>query len=116
MKAVRSLEMNLDSLESPFVVGYDKAGLMQRILEQDDERLFLIAQAIRTGVSLEEIHELTKIDYFFLNKIRRIVELEEQLKSTKAEELDKKTLLTAKRMGFGDKAMARFLGITEPEM
>ena len=116
VKAVRSLELNLDSLESPFVKKYTREQLLARIGEQDDERLFLIAQALRTGVSMEEIHAITKIDYFFLNKIKSIVEMEEFLKTQSPETLDRKTLLRAKRMGFGDQAMARFLGISEKEM
>ena len=78
VKAVRSLELNLDSLESPFVKKYTREQLLARIGEQDDERLFLIAQALRTGVSMEEIHAITKIDYFFLKKIKSIVEMEEE--------------------------------------
>ena len=113
LKAVRSLELNLDSLESKFVEKYDRAQLLERIAEQDDERLFLIARALRTGVSMEEIHEITKIDYFFLNKIRRIVQMEEELKECSEEAIDRQTLLTAKKMGFGDSALARFLGTDE---
>ena len=89
---------------------------MKRIAQQDDERLFLIAQAIRIGVTLEEIHDLTKIDYFFLRKIEKIVRLEEELKGETLESLSKSKLLTAKRMGFGDSAIARFLGTGEKEL
>ena len=116
LKAVRSLELGMDSMESKFVVDLDKEQLMKRIAQQDDERLFLIAQAIRIGVTLEEIHDLTKIDYFFLRKIEKIVRLEEELKGETLESLSRSKLLTAKRMGFGDSAIARFLGTGEKEL
>ena len=115
LKAVRSLELNLDSLESPFVEGFTNEELFARIRRQDDERLFYIAQAIRQGASLEDIHKITKIDYFFLNKIEHIVKLEEQLKQTPLDNLNRELLLKAKRMGFGDKALARYMKIPEAE-
>lgn len=114
LKAVRSLELNIDSLESPFVKGYSDEQLMLAIAQQNDERLFLIAEAMRRGVSVQEIHNITTIDFFFLNKIKKVVDWEERLKEQKS--FTKDELLAVKRIGFGDAAIARFCGMTEADV
>ena len=68
LKAIRSLEYGVHHLGLPNGESYDLDYIKERISHQDDERLFFIGEAIRRGTSLQEIHEMTKIDYFFLNK------------------------------------------------
>lgn len=114
LKAVRSLELGFDSLESKFTEGLDREALIRNIKEKDDERLFYIAQAMRIGVTDREINEITEIDYFFLRKIRNIVDMEEKLKQCGTP--DRAMLLKAKHMGIGDSAIARYIGKTENEV
>src|SRR5699024_8399516 len=78
-----------------------------------DERLFFIGEAIRRGTTLEEIHELTKIDYFFLNKFLHIIQIEHGLKAHKG---DVDYLACAKRYGFSDRVIAHRFDMTEPEV
>jgi len=116
LKAVRSLELKLDSLYFPFADTLDDNALITRILEQDDERIFLVASAIRRGISLDRIHELTNIDDWYLNKFKDIIELEETFADKKSDVLNYHTLKRAKRMGFADSAIARLTGKSENEI
>lgn len=113
MKAIRSLEQHVDSLMS-----YDFTDLsMEELIEQleivDDMRMWRIAEAIRRGVSYEKIHEITKIDEWFIDKFAIIVEMENALKS---EELTPELLKEAKRMEFPDNVIAQLTGKTEREI
>ena len=113
MKAIRSLEQHVDSLMS-----YDFTALSgEEILEQlhvvDDRRIWLIAEAIRKGISYEEIHAITQIDLWFIDKIAILVEMEQALKS---EPLTPELLKEAKRIEFPDNVIARLTGKTEEEI
>lgn len=112
LKAVRSLEVGLYHLELPEYKGKPKAEIMEKVSRQDDERLFAISEAMRMGVTVKEIHDLTKIDYFFLAKITNIIEMEKKLENDKSAP----TLKAAKRMGFSDKFLARTWKMTEVEV
>ncbi|WP_195572824.1 carbamoyl-phosphate synthase large subunit [Paenibacillus sp. 1001270B_150601_E10] len=103
-KAIRSLEIGAHRL---YLKGTDE--LLQETLEArlkspDDERLFLIAEAYRRGYTLQQIHDLTKVDWWFLDKLERMIKFEDQL--TAEENLSSETLYEAKRMGFTDRAIA----------
>ncbi|WP_457826736.1 hypothetical protein, partial [Staphylococcus aureus] len=80
LKAIRSLEYGVHHLGLPNGESFDLSYIKERIKAQDDERLFFIGEAIRRGTTLEEIHEMTKIDYFFLNKFKNIIDMEHALK------------------------------------
>ena len=113
MKAIRSLEQHVDSLMS-----YDFTGLSDEELEEqlhvvDDRRIYVIAEALRRGVSYEHIHEITKIDIWFIDKIAILVEMEEKLKS---EELTPELLKEAKRIEFPDNVIADLTGKTQEEI
>lgn len=108
MKAVRSLELNLHSLQFPFAAGMKKNELIKRILEQDDQRIFLIATALRRGVSMERIHSLTRIDMWYLTKLQAIIDMEGHFAMYSKAALDYATIRKAKRMGISDKAIGRF--------
>ncbi len=116
LKAVRSLELKLDSLEFPFAKGFDDDKLITRILQQDDERIFLIAAALRRGISISRIHDLTKIDLWYLTKLKDIIDIETAFAETKSEALNFETLRMAKKMGFADSAIARMTGQSENEI
>ncbi|WP_051271610.1 carbamoyl-phosphate synthase large subunit [Shimazuella kribbensis] len=108
LKAVRSLEIGADYLYLPETKDMTREELEKRIVRVDDERLFLLGEWFRRGYSMEEAHQLTKIDRFFLIKLERIIQLELQLADTA--ELSADLLLTAKRMGFTDRTIARLTG------
>ena len=116
LKAVRSLEMGFDSLVSPALEQLSDEEIERRLHEINTERSFVVAEALRRGVSMEHIHEITKIDLWFLRKVQKIVLKEQELRSMKAEELTKETLLVVKKMGFADKAIARWLNVSEDEI
>lgn len=113
LKAVRSLEVGLFHLELPALKGKSLQEVKEKILKQDDERLFAIAEALRLGMSPQEIHELTKIDFFFLSKIENIIQMEKELDNKgKTPE----TVRKAKRLGFSDKYLSRLWNETETEI
>ncbi|MGE5703431.1 MAG: carbamoyl-phosphate synthase large subunit [Clostridia bacterium] len=113
MKAVRSLEVGTYHLEIKEAATISEEELKQRLVTPDDERLFLLAEALRRGYSVEEIHELTKIDLFFLNKFYNIVAMEKQLAS---QALDTDNLYDAKRMGFTDRKIAELTNKAEDDV
>ena len=113
MKAIRSLEQHVDSLMS-----YDFTGLSDEALEAqlhvvDDRRIWVIAEALRRGVSYDHIYEITKIDRWFIDKLAILVEMEPRLKS---EELTVDLLKEAKRIEFPDNVIAELTGKTEEEI
>ena len=110
LKAIRSLEWNMDSLELPALSKISREALMDKLAEKTDKRLFVVAEALRRGIPMERIARETGIDPFFLHKLSHIVSLEEELRNRTGEELDRETLLRAKKMGFADQAIARFTG------
>ena len=114
MKAIRSLEQHVDSLLS-----YDFCDMTDDELEEalkvvDDRRIYCIAEALRRGASYEQIHEITKIDLWFIDKIKILVEMELRLQQ---EELTVELLKEAKRIEFPDNVIARLNGkMTEEEV
>lgn len=106
LKAVRSLEVGLDHLELSSAKKFSKSDLISRLQVPDDERLFLLGEWFRRGYSLEEAHQHTKIDRFFLYKIDRIIKMEQEISS--AEEVTGDLLWKAKRMGFTDRVIGHF--------
>ncbi|MFT0637894.1 carbamoyl-phosphate synthase large subunit, partial [Staphylococcus ureilyticus] len=113
LKAIRSLEYGVHHLGLPNGETYDLDYIKARIQDQDDERLFFIGEAIRRGTSLEEIHEMTKIDYFFLNKFLHIIDIEHDLKVHKG---DLDYLKFAKSYGFSDRVIAHRFDMSESEV
>jgi len=114
LKAVRSLEIGLDSLRLPGAEGLSDEQIKERLAEPDDERLFLLAEWFRRGHSLDEAHQITAIDRFFLHKIAKIVQFEQSL--AEAPELSKELLTAAKRMGLTDRVIADLRNRTEAEI
>ena len=113
MKAIRSLEQHVDSLMS-----YDFTGLSDEELEKqlhvvDDRRIWVIAEALRRKVDYKKIHEITKIDEWFIDKLAIIVEMEAALKN---EPLTVELLKEAKRIEFPDKVIAELTGKSEEDI
>ena len=110
MKAIRSLEQHVDSLMSYDFSNLSREEMLEALHIVDDMRIWRIAQAIRIGLSQEEIHEITKIDLWFIDKIAILTEMEYALKTR---ELDEDLLREAKRMEFPDYVIAKLNGKTE---
>ena len=105
LKAIRSLEIGLDHIELKKIAHETPEQLIERLQLVDDERLYVIAQALRVGISLEKICYITKINSFFINKIKNIVLVERDLATNGVTETN---LKTAKRYSFPDKVIARY--------
>ncbi|NLL68154.1 MAG: carbamoyl-phosphate synthase large subunit [Clostridiaceae bacterium] len=116
MKALRSLELGIKTLETPLCKDLNDEILREWLYKVDDNRLLVIAEAIRRGVTLEDINNITKIDMWFLHKFRKIVEMEEYLKTLTIDTLSKDTLLKAKKMGFLDDVIAKYTNSTINEI
>ena len=116
LKAVRSLEMGFDSLVSPMLEALTDEEIERRLHEINTERSFVVAEALRRGVSMEHIGEITKIDLWFLRKVQKIVQKEQALRAMKLAELTREELLAAKKMGFADQAIARWLNVPEAQI
>lgn len=113
MKAIRSLEQHVDSLMSYDFSHLKGADLLEELEVVDDQRIWKIAEALRQGISYDEIHEITKIDKWFIDKIAILVEMEHVLKT---QTLDVDILKEAKRMEFPDHIIAKLTGKTEKEI
>lgn len=113
MKALRSLEQNTYYLWKEELEDLDANELRKRLKNVDDLRPFVIAEALRKGVSMQEIHETTKIDMWFIDKIKHLIEVEARLKT---EELTPELLKLAKRCEFPDRVIAKLNGKTEQEV
>lgn len=113
MKAIRSLEQHVDSLMSYDFKGLTVDELKEQMKLVDDMRIWRIAEAVRKGISYEEIHEITKIDIWFIDKIAIIVEMEQKLQN---HTLSADILKEAKRMEFPDNVIAALTGNTERQI
>ena len=113
MKAIRSLEQHVDCLLSYDFSHLDDDELHKQLGVVDDRRIWVIAEAIRRGISYEKIHEITKIDVWFIDKLAILVEMEQALKT---QELTAELLKEAKRIEFPDNVIARLTGKTEEEI
>ena len=113
MKALRSLEQNVFYLSIPEMEGKDTEYLRTKLKDVDDQRIFAVAEALRQGITEEEIHKITKIDLWFIDKIKHLVEIENRLKS---EELTPELLKAAKRVEFPDRVIADLTGKDKNEI
>ena len=113
MKAIRSLEQHVDCLLSYDFSDLDEDGLMKQLRKVDDRRIWVIAEALRRGISYEVIHDITRIDIWFIDKLAILVEMEDALKN---QELTPELLKEAKRIEFPDNVIARLTGKTEEEI
>ncbi len=113
LKAVRSLEIGLTHLEMPELKALSDEEIHDRIKLIDDERCFVVAEAMRRGITIDEINAITKIDKWFLSKIQNIVKMERALET---HELTPSLLRKAKQMGFADSVIGGRTGRTEFEI
>ena len=108
MKAVRGAEIGLDTLNAK---GYDGKDVEAMLKNMDDLRLFTVFRAIKEGISLDRIFEITRIDRFFLNKLKNLVDYEKEIEG---KEIDEESYLKGKRYGYTDKAIERISGHKVP--
>ncbi|MCQ2549162.1 MAG: carbamoyl-phosphate synthase large subunit [Lachnospiraceae bacterium] len=113
MKAIRSLEQHVDCLRSYDFTSLSKEDLLERLKLVDDQRIWVIAEAIRKGISQKEIHDITMVDEWFIDKLAILTEMETRLET---EELTVDLLTEAKRIEFPDNVIARLSGKTEEEI
>lgn len=113
MKAIRSLEQHVDSLMSYDFTGLTDDELEKQLAVVDDRRIWVIAEALRRGVKYEHIHEITKIDLWFIDKIAILVEMENRLKT---EELTVDLLKEAKRIEFPDNVISQLTDVDEADI
>ena len=110
MKAIRSLEQHVDSLRSYDFSALDSEALLRRMQKVDDQRIYVIAEALRKGIDYNTIYEITKIDRWFIDKIAILVEMEHALET---QPLSLELLKEAKRLEFPDSVIARLAGMEE---
>ncbi len=113
MKAIRSLEQNIYDLHIPEVDGLPHDQLRDKLKNVDDHRLFVVAEALRNGISEQEIHDITKIDQWFIDKIKHLVEVENKIKT---QELTVDLLKEAKRLEFPDRVIADYTNKSEQDV
>ncbi len=107
MKAVRSIELGLDSLTMPSLAKLSDEEIVEKLHNIDDCRLFVVFEALKRGVSYEKIHEITMIDEWFLGKLHNLVKLEKKLASSP---LTDDLYLQAKKYGYLDSTIERISG------
>ena len=113
MKAIRSLEQHVESLLSYDYSHLDVESLKLELKKVDDKRIWVIAEALRKGISFEDIHSITKIDIWFILKLSNIIKMEKRLSH---EPLEKELLKEAKRIEFPDKLIAMLSKRREEEI
>ena len=113
LKAVRSLETGHKHLEMKHAEDLSDEWIKKRVTKAGDERLFFLGEALRRGVTIEEIHEWSKIDLFFLNKFKNIIDYETTLKDNVQ---DVEVLRHAKKIGFADETIGKLWGMSESDV
>ncbi|MCD8147035.1 MAG: carbamoyl-phosphate synthase large subunit [Clostridiales bacterium] len=113
MKAVRSLEQNVYSLRMPKLEEMSTERIREQLSVVDDERIFACAEALRRGITPEEINRITKIDIWFLDQVDIIIQMENELKQGVP---NSARLRCAKELGFGDSLIAELCGSTRKEI
>lgn len=115
-KAISSLELKLNGLELPALQSLSKEELAEKMSGQNDERLFVIFEWIRRGYGIKDIHEVTKIDYFYLTHFAQLIDFEQKLKAVRLETVDSELLKKAKEKGFSDEYLASIWNVEEMEV
>ena len=116
LKGIRSLEIGSYGLRSKTVSRWSEMEIVECLRNATDERLFAIAEAFRRGLMVQEVHNLSRVDTWFLNKIKHIVDLEEEVRQAGVYGLTDEMLTRAKRFGFSDHEIADILRTSEAEL
>lgn len=113
MKALRSLEQHIDSLYTEEYKALSDDEVLEKLSNVDDKRIFVIAEAVRRGISYDKIHSITKVDIWFIDKIAILVEMENRLLS---EKLTSELVKEAKRLEFPDSVIAKLATVSENDV
>jgi carbamoyl-phosphate synthase large subunit len=116
MKAIRSLEIGVYGLRGKSTARLSEMQIEDGLRVPTDERLFVITEALRRGMLVEEIHQHSRVDKWFLNKLARLVDTETALRGKKFDAVSDADLLAAKRLGFNDRNIADLTGAQEMEV
>ncbi|MGM0602442.1 MAG: carbamoyl-phosphate synthase large subunit [Bacillota bacterium] len=116
LKAVRSMEIGCSGLYIEEIEDLSNKNIRELLKKADDSRLFIIAEAMRRGWTVEEVFQITEISTFFLNKIKNIIDIEKELNKVTSEEPDRQLLKKAKEKGFSDREIGIFTGNTEAKI
>ena len=112
-KALRGLETGKDGFTP---ISNDREEIVHEISEAGPERVFYVADAFRIGMTLDEVHQMTDIDMWFLVQIKELVDIEKRVAQVKLEDITKEEMLFLKKKGFSDKRLASVLGVKEADV
>lgn len=112
-KALRGLETGKDGFTP---ISNDREEIVHEISEAGPERIFYVADAFRIGMTLDEVHQMTDIDMWFLVQIKELVDIEKRVVQVKLEDITKEEMLFLKKKGFSDKRLASVLGVKEADV
>lgn len=112
-KALRGLETGKDGFTP---ISNDREEIVHEISEAGPERIFYVADAFRIGMTLDEVHQMTDIDMWFLVQIKELIDIEKRVAQVKLEDITKEEMLFLKKKGFSDKRLASVLGVKEAEV
>ena len=112
-KALRGLETGKDGFTP---ISNDREEIVHEISEAGPERIFYVADAFRIGMTLDEVHQMTDIDMWFLVQIKELIDVEKRVAQVKLEDITKEEMLFLKKKGFSDKRLASVLGVKEAEV
>lgn len=116
LKAIRSLEIKGNDLQIPLFLEKTLEELYSQLKEQTDERFFVLLELIRRQESLEKLHELTKIDLFYLHIFQGLISMEEEISQSSLDNASETQLLKWKEKGFSDEFLASVWGCTEKQV
>lgn len=112
-KALRGLETGKDGFTP---ISNDREEIVHEISEAGPERIFYVADAFRIGMTLDEVHQMTDIDMWFLVQIKKLIDIEKRVAQVKLEDITKEEMLFLKKKGFSDKRLASVLGVKEADV
>ena len=112
MKAVRGAEISVATLDLPKFKAFSDEEIVNKLSELTDERLFVVYQAIKRGIPVDDIYSITKIDEWFLNKLKNLADYEKEIGGVK---INKEQYLRGKKLGYPDKEIARLSGNELPK-
>ena len=112
-KALRGLETGKDGFTP---ISNDREEIVHEISEAGPERIFYVADAFRIGMTLDEVHQMTDIDMWFLVQIKELVDIEKRVAQVKLEDITEEEMLFVKKKGFSDKRLASVLGVKEADV
>ena len=112
-KALRGLETGKDGFTP---ISNDREEIVHEISEAGPERIFYVADAFRIGMTLDEVHQMTDIDMWFLVQIKELIDIEKRVAQVKSEDITKEEMLFLKKKGFSDKRLASVLGVKEADV